>query len=421
MRMNVSKSYLSWPLAVLALVAASTIAFAAPSYAAPTLPPNDGLFAFPCYPPDSPNAQLLVVDPTTGVATARGSGNSAASVCPEIAAWDPATGTAYLNDWDDHDSVYTVNLATGASTFAYIPAIGGTPVPQDDFHGFAVAPNGDGYALVDVAPENATPSLSLYSMDMATGQLTHPIATQGLDPKTWTLAADPAEDNTLYALSESDNLFTIDTSSGLVTPLAALTFGAGDVPSALQFDSNGLGWILDKSGGSSSLWTVDPSLGAAATATPGVSELIVDGSDLYCWPLLEVPASAPTQFVSATTATAIAGRPFSFTAKANGWAYPTYSITDGTLPAGLSLDPTTGVVSGTAATAGTFPLTIEASNEDGTTTQKLTLTVAPVLATTGVDPAPMAAGALAMLVLGAAIAIVAHIRRRRGSARRAES
>jgi hypothetical protein len=58
----------------------------------------------------------------------------------------------------------------------------------------------------------------------------------------------------------------------------------------------------------------------------------------------------------------------------------TWSLDDGSLPPGLTLDPTTGVMSGTPTTAGSFPFTVEVT-DSGTPvqadTQALSITVAP--------------------------------------------
>ncbi len=52
-----------------------------------------------------------------------------------------------------------------------------------------------------------------------------------------------------------------------------------------------------------------------------------------------------------------------------------FTVTTGTLPAGLSLDAVTGVVSGTPAAAGTYSFTIKAENNIGSDTQELSITV----------------------------------------------
>jgi hypothetical protein len=64
-----------------------------------------------------------------------------------------------------------------------------------------------------------------------------------------------------------------------------------------------------------------------------------------------------------------------FTAVANPTA--TFSVAGGALPPGLSLDATTGAVSGTPTTAGTFLATIAATNYGGSGTQSVSIVIAP--------------------------------------------
>ena len=85
-----------------------------------------------------------------------------------------------------------------------------------------------------------------------------------------------------------------------------------------------------------------------------------------------VTASAPT-ITSAPTAAAKVGLAFSYRITASGG--PTsYGATN--LRDGLSLDPKTGVISGTPTTAGTVKSTISATNSLGTGSAVLTITVA---------------------------------------------
>ncbi|MBW4889748.1 putative Ig domain-containing protein [Mucilaginibacter sp. HMF5004] len=83
------------------------------------------------------------------------------------------------------------------------------------------------------------------------------------------------------------------------------------------------------------------------------------------------PAGAP-DISSATTATATIGAPFSYNIITGAGAS---SYTAVGLPTGLSLDVTTGIISGTPTTLGQSEITISATNANGTGTASLILNV----------------------------------------------
>jgi YVTN family beta-propeller protein len=69
--------------------------------------------------------------------------------------------------------------------------------------------------------------------------------------------------------------------------------------------------------------------------------------------------------------------PYSHTAAATGTPTPTWSVTGGSLPPGLTLNATSGVISGTPTTAGTYLFTLVASNAVAPdATQAVTLVIA---------------------------------------------
>ncbi|AMM22641.1 hypothetical protein AX769_21115 (plasmid) [Frondihabitans sp. PAMC 28766] len=75
------------------------------------------------------------------------------------------------------------------------------------------------------------------------------------------------------------------------------------------------------------------------------------------------PVTTPSPAITSGTPTAATvGTPYRFTVTSTGTPTPTYTVTSGTLPAGLTLNATTGEITGTPTTAGSTPVTITASN-----------------------------------------------------------
>ena len=78
------------------------------------------------------------------------------------------------------------------------------------------------------------------------------------------------------------------------------------------------------------------------------------------------PAAPPLTIVTATLPPALVGTPYTATLVATGGARPyTWSIKAGTLADGLTLDSTTGVISGTPSAPTVEPLTIAVTDEHG--------------------------------------------------------
>ena len=121
-------------------------------------------------------------------------------------------------------------------------------------------------------------------------------------------------------------------------------------------------------------------------------------------------AQAPV-ISTAALANGAVGTSYLATLAAAGTAPITWSLSSGTLPAGLTLNGSSGEISGTPTTAGTSNFVIAADNAGGTDLQTLSLTIAAAgLAATGLDAWSSASTALALLLLGGALLLM---RRRR--------
>ncbi len=120
-------------------------------------------------------------------------------------------------------------------------------------------------------------------------------------------------------------------------------------------------WIDTRAAGASAPTAIDSSRG-----------------DLWYAPLGTTPPSATAPNIATTTLNSLVqGQPFSQTIAVTGTAPVTLALASGSsLPAGLSLDPTTRVISGTPTTTGAFSFSLEATNAAGSDTQAYSGTVA---------------------------------------------
>jgi hypothetical protein len=190
--------------------------------------------------------------------------------------------------------------------------------------------------------------------------------------QTFTLTVNPAQVAPSIT-SASSTVFTAGTAGSFTVtatgyPTPTIT-ESGALPSGVTF-SNGVlsGTPAAGSQGSSYPITFTASNGIGANATQNFTLIV---------------GTAPA-ITSASSTTFTVGTAGSFQVTATGYPAPTFSVTSGTLPSGVSLNSTTGVLSGTpaAGTGNTYSFTITASNgATPSATQSFTLTVdaAPVI------------------------------------------
>jgi hypothetical protein len=116
--------------------------------------------------------------------------------------------------------------------------------------------------------------------------------------------------------------------------------------------------------------TFDPSADGLRTATISIANNDADENP-YTFAIQGTGISAPV-ITSALTASGNEGTPFTYSITATN--LPTsYNATG--LPAGLSINTTTGAITGTPTTAGTYNVTITATNSVGSDNQTLVITI----------------------------------------------
>lgn len=192
----------------------------------------------------------------------------------------------------------------------------------------AAGATGSGVVNLIIAP-NASPSVGSYA-NVSVGQ-------NGIF--TVVPSAAPADAN--------GNLLAAALSLSPTTPLPA-----------------GVTLALDQSTGAATF-------AASATAAKGATAVRLQVQDtcgatsvgVFTLTVTSPVTSAPVFINVAPPDAATVGAPYSYTFAANGSPAPTYSVTAGTLPPGLSLNATAGVLSGAPATAGVYGgIQVTASN-----------------------------------------------------------
>jgi hypothetical protein len=218
-------------------------------------------------------------------------------------------------------------------TLSAAGVISGTPTTAGTFNGTVTASNG-------VSP-NATQNFSI-------------TVTNGGQAPHFTDGPPPSSASVGVAYS-----FTY-TASGSPTPTFSLTSGA--LPGGLTLSAAGvISGTPTKAG--TFTGTVTASNGVSPNATQNFSITVTTGSQ------------APHFTDGPPPSSATVGTAYSFTYTASGSPAPTFSVTSGSLPTGLTLSAA-GVISGTPTAAGTFTGTVMASNGvSPNATQNFTITV----------------------------------------------
>ncbi len=270
-------------IAAAAALAAAGLFFAsaAPAFAdGRTIPSGDRMYTLDCAGAEVLNIQGYSVDSFTGAITAIGAGTPAVGDgCAFQAAYNAVTGVSYFVEQRDIDSVFqalfTFDPATGLSVEVGQFFEG---VTQIDIFSIAIGPNGDAYAITEGG--------EFYSLNLANAQVTY-IATLSTG-SIFGFAADPRT-GVFYAV-RTDQLYTLDVTTGVLTPLYVLDFGANTNAISMQVDSSGVLWFLNGPQGSApSLWSAGTTAGTEVLSGP----ILESDSEVFVGSLLIVPAKLP--------------------------------------------------------------------------------------------------------------------------------
>jgi len=221
------------------------------------------------------------------------------------------------------------------------------------------------------------------------------------DPSTGQLSGTPTQVGTsTFVLVLSDGSSPVTNQVESVTILAGPSITSDPLPGgevgvaydttpAASGGSGAYSWSV-ASGSLPDGLTIDPSTGevSGTPVTPGTSSFTLVATDEAAQVGTQsesVAVVAPLTLVPGALPGGETGVAYDVMPSVSGGSDPTtWSVVDGTLPAGLTLDPATGAITGTPTVPGTYSFTLRATDGlGGTSTAAVTLTVAGGPATMG--------------------------------------
>jgi len=203
----------------------------------------------------------------------------------------------------------------------------------------------------------------------------------------------PALSGTPLNIAAPSGLLVNDTRG---VPAANLTrFGGGSLGGVVTDNaagataSFGTGGSLTVNGDGSFVFTPASGFSGNFTFSYRIGNVNATSDALVTIAVQQAPA-----FTSANATAFVVGAAGTFTVTASGVPAPTLALTSGTLPAGVTFNAATGVLSGTPGpgTLGTYPLTFTATNASGSVSQSFTLTVGQGVVITSANAAAFAIG-----------------------------
>ncbi|QDW29958.1 family 16 glycosylhydrolase [Arthrobacter sp. KBS0702] len=251
-------------------------------------------------------------------------------------------------------SVASGSLPAGLSLNAGTGVLSGTPTSAGSSTFTVAATNG-------VSPDAVTPARTI----TVSAAQAAPVFTASTPPATATVGTAYS-----YTFAASGN------------PAPTFSVASGSLPAGLSLNA-GTGVLSGTpTSAGSSTFTVAATNGVSPDAVTPARTITVSAAQ-----------AAPVFTASTPPATATVGTAYSYTFAASGNPAPSFSVVSGSLPAGLSLDAGTGVLSGTPTSAGSSTFTVAATN--GVSPDAVT-----PLITINVEPEPSPDGTQAAVVFG---------------------
>jgi hypothetical protein len=128
----------------------------------------------------------------------------------------------------------------------------------------------------------------------------------------------------------------------------------------------------------------------AGAGTSGFVVQVADSASITATKTFSLTINPALSITTVSLATGVVGAGYSQALAASGGASPySWSVTAGALPGGITLNASTGLLSGTPAAAGNFPFTAQvADSAAATATKDFVLTVVAALTITNASPLP---------------------------------
>ncbi len=242
----------------------------------------------------------------------------------------------------------------------------------DTCFGVVIAPAGSCIATVSFKPSGAGVRSAQFALSANTAASPHIVTLSGSGGVAPTITSGPAANGGTVGVAYSHSFVASGTPSTITW-----SFTTGSLPPGITLNSI--------SGVLSGTPTTPGNYAFVVVAANGISPNAIQTVSIA----IAAAAVAPTITSAVPPASAVIGTSYSHSYSATGSAPITWSVTSGALPAGISLNASSGLLSGLPTLAGSFSFTVQAAN--GTlpnATQAALITIAGIVLTPVISSAP---------------------------------